>query len=391
MPTELRRDLGVVGAALIGLGSILGTGVFVVIGLGVAEIGSAILPAILVGGLVATCNGLNSAQLAANFPIAGGTYEYGYRLLTPAHGFTAGWMFLLAKSASAATAALAIGRTLGGAEWMVPLALAVIVIMTLIIVGGLKRTNTVNAVIIAVTLLALLWFSALGLGSSAPIVRQPCSFGQFLEMCALVFVGYTGYGRIATMGEEIKQPRKNIPTAMILTLAASAVLYAGVAWAELKGVGYPVIWRIGEVTALLGVLLNLILGLSRILFAMGRRADMPALFGAVTTASQPRNAVLGVVVLIALLILLGDIKLAWSFSAFTVLIYYAICNLAALQLNAKQRLYSRGLGYLGLVSCLFLAFWVDWKVWLVGLLMIGLGLFWLRQRKQAIFQRLRDE
>ncbi|MDP0497117.1 MAG: APC family permease [Verrucomicrobiota bacterium JB024] len=383
MSSELKRELGVTGAVLLGLGSILGTGVFVVIGLSVDMAGTAVLGAILAAALVATCNGLNSAQLAANFPVAGGTYEYGYRLLTPAFGFTAGWMFLLAKSASAAAAALAIARRFAGEGWLIPGALAIIALLTLIILGGLRRTSLVNLLIVSVTLIALLVYIALGLDADEPLMSASPGIGGFFEVCALIFVGYTGYGRIATMGGEIREPARNIPLAMFLTLGASALLYLGVAWAQLKGVPTSGLWKVGEVTALLGVLLNLVLGLSRILYAMGRRRDMPACFGEIAPGGQPRAAILGVAALICLLILVGDIGLAWSFSAFTVLIYYAICNLCALRLDARQALYPRALGYAGLASCVFLAFWLDWRVWSVGLVLMGLGLVWHRWRRSC--------
>ncbi|MBC2596053.1 APC family permease [Ruficoccus amylovorans] len=380
--SELKRELGVAGAVLIGLGSILGTGVFVVIALGVEMTGLYVLAAILVAALVATCNGLNSAQLAANYPVAGGTYEYGYRLLTPALGFTAGWMFLLAKSASAATAALAIARRFADVPWQIPVALGVIVLMTAVILGGLRRTSLVNLVIVSLTLLALLAFVLGGVRMAAPgTTPAGGDVFSFFEVCALIFVGYTGYGRIATMGGEIRDPRKNIPLAMFLTLGASALLYLGVAWAQLRGAPYPALWRVGEVTALLGVLLNLVLGLSRILYAMGLRGDMPGRFGRVGAAGQPAAAVVGVAVLICMLVGLGDIKLAWSFSTFTVLVYYSICNLAALRLRPEQTLYPRLIGYAGLASCVFLAFWVDWRAWSSGLVLIGLGLLWHRWRR----------
>ncbi len=377
---KLKRELGIFGAVLIGLGSILGTGVFVIVGDCVEMVGPLVLVAILVGGIVASCNGLNSAQLAANFPVSGGTYEYGYRLLSPAYGFIAGWMFLLAKSASAAAAALALGRMCGDGFVPVAAALGIIVVMMLVILGGVRRTHLVNTVIVTITLGALLTYISESVNLETPLVKVPSTGADFFEVCALIFVGFTGYGRIATMGEEISHPRRNIPIAMFITLLVSGLLYAGVAWAELKQTVPPQVWQIGMVTALVGVLLNLIQGLSRILFAMGRRNDMPEVFGRVSAKNQPRWAVVGVSVLVGLLILLGDIKLAWSFSAFTVLIYYAICNMAALQLNAKQAMYSHGLGYVGLASCLFLAFWVDWKAWTAGLLLIGLGLLWHRAR-----------
>jgi basic amino acid/polyamine antiporter, APA family len=103
---SLKQELGVFDALMMGLGSILGAGIFVSIGLAAGIAGPAVIVAIVLAAVVATFNALSSAQLAAAHPVSGGTYEYGYELLWPSLGFTAGWTFLLAKSASAATAAL---------------------------------------------------------------------------------------------------------------------------------------------------------------------------------------------------------------------------------------------------------------------------------------------
>ena len=105
-PAALARVVGLWGAVWMGLGSILGTGVFVSLGIATGVVGSGVVLAVALAALVATANGLSSAQLAAAHPVSGGTYEYGHRLVNPVAGFTAGWMFLAAKSASAATAAL---------------------------------------------------------------------------------------------------------------------------------------------------------------------------------------------------------------------------------------------------------------------------------------------
>jgi basic amino acid/polyamine antiporter, APA family len=139
---QLKRELGVFGATFMGLGSIVGTGVFVSIGIATGIAGPMVILAIAIGALVATFNGLNSAQLAASHPVSGGTYEYGYRYLTPAFGFTAGWMFLVAKTASAATAALGFAgyfiNILGlSSTLIVPIAFIVVAIMTVIVLSAI--------------------------------------------------------------------------------------------------------------------------------------------------------------------------------------------------------------------------------------------------------------
>lgn len=426
-PQQLKRELGVFGATILGLGSILGTGVFVSIAFGTAVAGSWVLLAVVVAGFVAICNGMSSAQLAAAHPVSGGTYEYGYQYLTPTLGFTAGWMFMIAKSASAATAALGFAAyTLDGfgvddVTIRIVLAVGAVVMFTVLVLAGLRRSNQVNTLLVLITIGALLVFLVVGgamilmndsLEDAPYVVRDAASvtdphsgFGiaAFLQACALMFVAYTGYGRIATMGEEITEPRKNIPRAIITTLIVSALLYVGVGAVVAFGVspsifsrvaasGSPLVaagqqlglgWSIllvigiGAIVAMLGVLLNLILGLSRVLLAMGRRHDVPAAAGTLNTSgTTPVVATVVVGLIIGGLALLGDVRTTWSLSAFTVLVYYGLTNAAALRLPVSDRLYPRLFSWLGLGSCLFLAFWVDVWVWVLGLGLIVVGLIW---------------
>lgn len=429
---RLRRELGTGGAVLLGLGSILGTGVFVSLGLAAGVAGPAVLAAVPLAALLAAANGLSSAQLAAAHAVSGGTYEYGYRWLAPALGFTAGWMFLAAKSASAATAALGFAGYLlnalgaagrvgeAAAGWRVPVALAAVAALTGVVLSGLKRSNRVNAALVVAAVVSLGLFVAVA-GPTAwarggeqltPWLRPEPGRGPFaalLYATALVFVAYTGYGRIATLGEEVRAPRRTIPRAIVVTLGVTLVLYLAVAAAAVGAVGPELLaaatareaapleiaarhlaaagvpgapvaaWAVagGAVVAMLGVLLNLILGLSRVLLAMGRRGDMPRYFARLDRAgATPTAAVLAVGAVIAAIACLGDVGLTWSFSAFTVLVYYALTNLAALRLPRRDRLYPRWIAAAGLAGCLFVAFWVDPAVWLTGLGVIALGLVW---------------
>ena len=169
----LKRELGVFGAMMMGMGSIVGTGVFVSIGIAAGIAGPAVILAIGIAAFVAMCNAFSSAQLAASHPVSGGTYEYGYMYLHPSLGFTAGWMFLCAKSASAATAALGFSGYLlhafgASGDGLVPVAVGTSVAMTLIVLSGMRRSNAVNILIVSVTLLALGSFVLGGL----PIVLE---------------------------------------------------------------------------------------------------------------------------------------------------------------------------------------------------------------------------
>ena len=414
---RLKRELGVFGATAMGLGSIVGTGVFVSIGIAAGEAGAWVVAAIVAAAGVAACNALSSAQLAASHAVSGGTYEYGYRYLTPWLGFTAGWMFLCAKTASAATAALGFSgyllRLVGWSDALhVPLAFGAVALFTVLVLTGLRRSNVLNVVIVTITLGALVAFVLFGLpdlmrngaanfAEAAPVENG--GLAGFFYATALMFVAFAGYARVATMGEEVRDPRRTIPRAIIILLVITALLYVAVAIvaigaagvaaisAETARTGTPleaaaralsapgidIVIAIGAVTATLGVLLNLILGLSRVALAMGRQGDLPPVFARLSrSATAPSVAVIGVGSVIGALTLIGSVETAWAFSAFSVLVYYAITNLAALRLAKADRLYPPAVAWAGLAACLFLAFWVPIHIWLIGLGLIAVGLVW---------------
>jgi len=401
-----------------GLGAILGTGVFVSLGIAAGIAGSAVIPAIVIAALLALCNALSAAQLAAAHSVSGGTYEYGYQYLNHWLGFVAGWMFLCAKSASAATAALGLAGyfvyRLGlAASWHIPLALLTVLAMTTIVLTGARRSNRANTLIVGTTLLTLAVFIIVGMpqavgNGSAKLIDltvngQAVGPAELFQASALMFVAFTGYGRIATLSEEVHAPARTIPRAILTTLAIAAAVYIAVAVvavgilgagplaaathsdaaplqrvaATLSIPGVAWLLAIGAMTAMLGVLLNLILGLSRVLLAMGRRRDMPSVVARLdSTGITPYIAVLVVGLIVLSLTAIGSVQTTWAFSAFTVLVYYAITNLAALSLPAESRRYPRVFAWAGLLGCLGLAFWVDVRVWLAGLLLLGVGLLW---------------
>ncbi|MEZ6062815.1 MAG: APC family permease [Planctomycetaceae bacterium] len=335
-------------AVALGLGSIFGTGVYFGI-LEVSQIsGSAILWCVAAAGLLAACNALSSAQLAAVHPVSGGTYEYGYRLLSPRMGFAAGWMFLCAKSASAATATLAIAQYLTDAAKLatslhLPIAFGVLLLMVAVVLSGIRRSAWLNLLLVLLTVGGLGVFCVAVFSTQIPdvsvMLRPPpiTSLSDLFRASALMFVAYTGYGRVATLGEEITEPARNIPRAIIGTLLCSLVVYGIVAVAVFfasAGSTHPAaeslallaegtasrtglgIITFGAVSAMLGVLLNLILGLSRVVLAMARRGDLPDKFGQVaSTNSQPVPAILLVGVIIGSLIAIGSPGRTWSLSA----------------------------------------------------------------------------
>lgn len=410
------------GAVMLGLGSILGTGVFVSLAIAAGTGGALALPAVVIAAAVAAANGLSSAQLAATFPVSGGTYEYAYRLVGRHSGFVAGWMFLAAKSASAATAALGAGGyilVLAGVDddrIRIAMAVAIAITITLLVAGGMRRSERVNRAIVSLTLLslaALVWFAI-------PHVRfenltpagDASQLPSLFEAAALIFVAFTGYGRVATLGEEIRDPRKAIPRAIILTLFVSLVLYIGIMAAGIGVLGaegfsaltqergaplarlaeivsgsrLALVLSAGAITAMLGVLLNLILGLSRVALAMARRNDLPSRLAVIDDDRSPRASVYVIGAAVTLLALTGDVKATWSFSAVTVLIYYALTNIAALRLSRENRLYPRWIAVVGLIGCLGLAAFIDWRMWALaaGLMAAGFAVRAVSRRSTTV-------
>jgi len=418
-PLLLQRQIGLAGATALGLGAILGTGVYVTLAGAAHSHGVNVLVGIVIAAVAAICNGLSSAQLAANYPVSGGTYEYAYRLLHPIAGFLAGWLFLCAKSASAAAAALGAATyfqvlvpdtQLVSHKW---LALAILALIGGIAIAGIRLANWFNAILVllSITALSLFVFRASMLTTwwpSSQLNFAAVSGWGSLHAAAILFVAYTGYGRIATLGEEVKQPSRTIPKAVIVTLMLTAAIYWFVAVAVLNLLQYKISrsndaqpiqlvslaeeafapWEIGVLTvgalsAMLAVETNLILGLSRVVLAMGRRVDLPLFLSQVhARTSSPHNALWLVIAIIAAIILLADFRVAWEFSALTVLIYYSITNVCALRLPAAARMYPIWIPILGLVLTACLTLFIDLWLWgiALGLLLLGCLVCRLGQR-----------
>ena len=417
-PKQLQRELGWFGAAIMGLASVIGAGIFVSIGVAAGISGSAVIGALVVAGLLGTCHSLNLAQLAASNPVSGGIYEYGYKYLTPWLGFSGGWVYFLSKIAVAATAALGFAgyllNTMGLNESgvLMLVAEAGVLIVTLIVLGGMRRSKVSTIVVVSVTILSLLFLMIAGsfVGFANGFENLTVSgtnssnwIRNFLESTALMFVSYNGAARITMVGEEIVDPRKNIPRAVILTIAITMLLYVGVAVVSLGSIGAEAfstatrvqaaplqvvadsfgipgagnILAIGAITSMLSIVLTTILGVSRLLLAMGRRGDMPSFLAQLNSAgTTPYWAVIVVSIAIALLVFIGDVKTTWSLGAFGGMYRGVIISLAALRMREEERLYPKGLTWLSLFSSLLLAFCVEWQFWLIGLGLIGVGLIW---------------
>ena len=349
--------------------------------------------AIIIASVTALCNGLSSAQLASAHPVSGGTYEYGYQFLNPSCGVLAGILFLIAKSASAATAALSIAwyasNKLGveGAS-VNAIAIGLLLLFTIFVLAGVRRTNWLNVVLVTISVLGLTVFVGLAFSQQPAYDANDVSTSSssLLYASALMFVAFTGYGRIATMGEEIKDPRRNIPRAVVITLVVITIIYLAVGMATLhvsnpqelsrkdfniarllEDNPFQVVIVVGGMSAMCGVVINLILGVSRVFMAMGRRRDLPEQLSVLDEAGNSAPTATWVTfLLMSLIVMVGSIQLTWAFSAFTVLIYYGLTNLAALRVPQKDRVIPKFVSVIGLLTCIGLAAFIPLNVVISG-------------------------
>ena len=396
---SLQRRLGLADAVVVGAGSMIGAGVFAAWSPAAGAAGTALIVGLALAGFVAWCNATSSAQLAAIHPESGGTYVYGRRQLGPAWGHLAGWGFVVGKTASCAAMALAIGAYVWPEQerWV---GIAAVIAIGAVNVGGLERTVLVTRILLGVSLATLLvvviaaWSDdGTSLERITPIEASPY---EILQSAGLLFFAFAGYARIATLGEEVREPEVTIPKAVprallfvlgvyaIVGLSAIAAVPAEVLAATdapLRAVtdaagrdGLAPVVRAGAAIASLGVLLNLVPGVSRTMLAMARRRELPAWFDHVDARRNlPLRAETTVVVVVGVLVSLLGLRSAIAISGTAVLTYYAITNAAALTLTAEQRRWPRWVAGAGLFGCVALALSLPWRELLSGAAVLALG------------------
>lgn len=381
--SRLSRLLNTADAVVIGLGAMIGTGIFVAVGPASASAGPGILIGLCIAAFVAYCNATSSAQLAALYPESGGAYIYGGKRLGPFWGWLAGWGFVVGKLASCAAAALTFGFYLYP-PFAKFLALGAVGSLTWVNYRGIQKTAkttwvTLTLVLVAlvITMIASLFGGQAAFKNVLPIMGTGGLRG-ILRAGAIMFFAFAGYARIATLGEEVENPGHTIPKAIMVALAIALVIYLSVTASVLLAVGSqalgeseaplvraveagtlawisPVV-RFGATVATLGVLLSLMVGISRTVFSMAANRELPRWFSAVHLRYKvPHHAEIGAGFIIASIVLLGDVRSAIGFSSFTILMYYAITNASAWTLSAEERRWPHGFSVVGLILCLVLA------------------------------------
>lgn len=396
--SELRRTLGVGDAVVIGLGSMVGAGIFAALGPAARTAGSGLLLGLAVAAVVAYCNAMSSARLAALYPASGGTYVYGRERLGAFWGYLAGWSFVVGKTASCAAMALTVGAYVWPGQAHA-VAVGAVVALTAVNYGGMQKSARLTRVIVSVVLAVLASVVVVCLGSDASDagrldVGVSGGAGGVLQAAGLLFFAFAGYARIATLGEEVRDPARTIPRAIPTALGVTLVVYAAVAVAVLSVLGpeglgrasapladavrtagvpglVPVV-RVGAAVAALGSLLALILGVSRTTLAMARDGHLPSTLADVHPRFQvPHRAELAVGAVVAALAATVDVRGAIGFSSFGVLAYYAVANASAWTLSPAPA--ARLVPVVGLVGCVTLAFALPVLSVVVGAAVLGVG------------------
>jgi APA family basic amino acid/polyamine antiporter len=400
---RLTRRLGVGDAVVIGLGAMIGAGIFATFGPATAAAGSGLLVALAVAAVVAYCNAMSSARLAARYPESGGTYVYGRERLGPFWGYLAGWSFVIGKTASCAAMALTVGEYVWPGQAHLVAVLAVVALTAVNYVGVQKAAWLTRAIVaVVVVVLVVVVVVSAGHGVGTRLVPHATANGV-LQAAGLLFFAFAGYARIATLGEEVRDPARTIPRAIPIALGITLVVYAAVAVAVLAVLGparlagssapladavraaglpglVPVV-TVGAAVAALGSLLALILGVSRTTLAMARDRHLPGTLAAVHPRFEvPYRAELAVGVVVAVLAATADVRAAIGFSSFGVLLYYSVANASAWTLDRDWR--QRIVPVAGLAGCLALAFSLPVGSVVSGLVVVVVGIVLYVVRRQ---------
>lgn len=398
---HLQRRLGLSDAVVVGLGSMLGAGIFAALGPAAAAAGSGLLLGLAAAAIVAYCNATSSARLAARYPQSGGTYVYGRERLGAFWGYLAGWSFVVGKTASCAAMAL----TFGAYAWPTharAIAVAATVIVTTVNYRGVRKTALLTRVIVAIVLAVLVFVVALCLSSGEAdtsrlgVTGGAVSVHGVLQAAGFLFFAFAGYARIATLGEEVRDPARTIPRAISIALVIALAVYASVAVAVLGMLGArrlgassaplvdavraaagpdlaPIV-QTGAAVASLGSLLALVLGVSRTTLAMARDHHLPHALSAVHVRfGVPHRAELAVGAVVVVIAMTADVRGAIGFSSFGVLVYYAVANAAAMTLSKDEGRPARVIPIVGLLGCVVIAGVLPWTSSVTGAAVIVLG------------------
>lgn len=413
---RLKREIGLFGATAIGVGAIVGSGIFIITGILAGFAGPALVISILLAGLIIAFSAVSIAGLAAFLPCEGGTYAYARVLISPFAGYLAGWVYVFSKFFVGAALSLGFANYLGSVYPGIPVTLAAVLICVAVLVVnylGIRRSAIINSLLVIVTVIILVFFITCTAGSFKLENFFPFAPGGpagIMAGASLMFFASTRFVRLTVLAEEIKDPKTTIPRAIFFSLVISTLLYllvglmaTGIAGTEVLSTSVsPLTTAVvsagclpaarvisaGAMIAMAGVLLTTVIAMSRVMYAMGRNDDLPVC----TCRLHPRYAtphyaiaITGACTIAAIMV--GDMTLVIGISTFAMLIYFVISNLCALRIPREKRQYPCIIPVIGLCTCIVMMVFLDPFVWMVGFAGIGMGIaVHLAQEKWLAYQ-----
>jgi APA family basic amino acid/polyamine antiporter len=410
----MKATLGLFDATAISVGAIIGAGIFVVIGIAAGLAGPAMIISILIAAGISLVTALSFAELASWLPKEGGVYEFAHELLSPYIGFIAGWMWMLSNTFTGAAVSLGFAYYFAAVIPAIPapwLAAAICLLFTYINYIGVRKSATLNNYLVVAKLSILAFFVVFGIshfkgGNLTPFVSSTTGV---LYATVFMFFAFGGFARVAVVAEEVKNPRRNVPRAILLSLLISTIVYVLVGVVAVGLVGSSglsssnsplthaidatgatwatYIVSLGGLLATASVLLTSVLGVSRVAYSMARHGELPRVLSSVHgTSGTPYYSIWVAGVLMAALVLLIDLEKVVAVSTFSLLFYYAVANAAALRLRPESRLYHPGIPIAGLVATFTLMVFVlfaspqGWALGVVGLA-VGSAIYLARMNR----------
>jgi len=413
--TELKRSLGLFDATAISIGAIIGAGIFVVTGIVAGVAGPGIIISIILAGIIASFSALSFAELSAYLPKEGGGYEFIYELLSPFAGFLSGWMWIFSNIFIGAAVALGFAQYFSAIVPNLPvkiIAMSLCLLFTFINSVGIRQSTSVNNLLVVTKIIILVFFVVLGLGFLNINNFQPFlphgSLGV-VEGAAIIFFAYGGYARVTTVAEEVKDARRTIPRAILLSLLVSTVLYIfiGVIAVGLIGserlasspspltdaiavIGSPyatMVISLGAIIATASVLLMTILGMSRMSYAMARNHQLPALFGKVHPRFHTPLYAVWITGVFSAVLVFEDFSRIVAVGTFALLFHHALVNLSAVRLKSEHRKYPLFISVLGFLFCMVLLIFLSPDAWVIGVFGLILGSIYYMVRLRPNYAR----
>ena len=421
----LKRTLNLLDATSIGIGAIVGAGIFVVLGIAIGYAGPAVVISMIIAGIVASFTAFSFAELGSAIPKEGGAYEYAFELISPLAGFVVGCLWLFAQIVAGAAISLGFANYFVAVFPMFSLktvAVAAALTLTGLNLIGIKQSTTINNILVIVKIAILCLFIGFGI-----FQMNPQNFSQFspnglfgiLQGASFMFFAYLGFGRIAALGEEVKNPERTLPLSILIALTASVVIYvltgltatgmqdyrilaqSGSPIAEaIKATGNFTIFTVvsfGALIATVSVLLTNLIGLSRVAFAMARNGQLPKSIAKVSTRfGTPYISVLAMGALLTVLAFALDLKETVAITSFALLATHLIVNLCAMKLRKKMPNSTKFrvpfypiIPSLGLLSCLILMFSLPAESWIVTTVFVAISaaLYLLSSKKLSHSER----